>query len=186
MGVVEGFQKLPRIWSMWYVFQGGCEDVSTKERGHTAFSEICGHCISCGLYNSQITGCRNIVCNQIHLHRLPFAKVFPRYLLKVSVMITGYGGTPVWGVPTSSEGHLCLVSILHFGHCEIHTGFMVQVLSIHIHNYSRIYSNILSDRREIYCYKTCTLFSKKKHLMADLRDVTLNILVAWSHESSLT
>lgn len=74
------------------MFQGGCEDVSTKERGHTAFSEICGHCISCGLYNSQITGCRNIGCNQIHLHRLPFAKVFPRYLLKVSVMITGYGG----------------------------------------------------------------------------------------------
>lgn len=93
---------------------------------------------------------------------------------------------PVWGVPTASEGHLGLVSFLHFGHCEIHTGFMAQVLSIRIHKYSRIYSNILSDRREIYCYRTCSLFSKRKHLTADLRDVTLSILVAWSHESSLS
>lgn len=69
---------------------------------------------------------------------------------------------PVWGVPTASEGHLGLVSFLHFGHCEIHTGFMAQVLSIRIHKYSRIYSNILSDRREIHCYKTCSLFFNKK------------------------
>lgn len=159
---MEGSQKLPRIWSMWYVFQGGCEDVSTKERGHTAFSEICGHCISCGLYNSQITGYRNIGCNQIHLRCLPFAKVFPRYLLKVSVMITGYGGPSCMRSANCFRRTLGVVSFLHFGHCEIHTGFMAQVLSICIHKYSRIYSNILSDRREIYCYKTCSLFSKKK------------------------
>lgn len=29
-------------------------------------------------------------------------------------------------------------------------------------------------------------FPRKKHLMADLRDVILSILVAWSHESSLS
>lgn len=69
---------------------------------------------------------------------------------------------PVWGVPTASEGHLGLVSFLRFGHFEIHTGFVAQVLSICIHKYSRIYSNILSDETEIYCYKTCSLFSKKK------------------------
>lgn len=92
VGVVEGAQKLPRIWSMWYVFQGGREDVSAKERGHAAFSEICGHCVSYGLHNSQIMGCRITGCNQIHLRLLPFAKVFPRYLLKVLVMVMGYGG----------------------------------------------------------------------------------------------
>lgn len=171
---------------MWYVFQGGCEDVLTKERRHTAFSEICGHCIGCGLYNSQIMGCRNIRCNQIHLYRLPFAKVFPRYLLKVLVMIMGYGGPSCMRSANCFRRTLgsCILSSL--GHCEIHTGFMARVLSIHIHKYSRIYSNILSDGREIYCYKTCSLSSKKKHLTADLRDVTLSILVAWSHESSLS
>lgn len=40
VGVVEGSQKLPRIWSMWHVFQGEREDVSAKERGRAAFSEV--------------------------------------------------------------------------------------------------------------------------------------------------
>ena len=47
--VVEGSPKLARIWSIWHVFQGECEDVLAKERGHTALSEMCGRCTSCGL-----------------------------------------------------------------------------------------------------------------------------------------
>lgn len=76
---------------------GMCSKVGVKmywpRRGHTAFNEIRGHCVSFGLHNSQIMCCRNIGCNQIPLHLLPFAKVFPRYLLKVLVMVVGgHGG----------------------------------------------------------------------------------------------
>lgn len=160
------------------MFQGECEDISAKERGHTALSELCGHCVN--------MGCRNIGCNQIHLRLLPFAKVFPRYLLKVLVMVMGYGG------PSCMRSASCFRRTL--GSCILYSllgtvrstlDLCPKFLSIHIHKYSRSYSNILSDRREICC-RVCSLFSKKQHLMGDLRDVTLSILVAWSHESSLS
>lgn len=112
---------------------GMCSKVSVKmclprRRGHAAFSGICGHCVSYGLHNSQIAGCRNIECNQIRLHLLPYAKVFPRYLLKVLVILVGYGGSFCVRSANCFRRTLGSCIFFRFGHSEIHAGFMPCIL----------------------------------------------------------
>lgn len=148
------------------MFQGGREDVSAKERGHAAFSEIRGHCVSYGPHNSRIMGCRNAGCNQIHLRLLPFAKVFPRYLLKVLMMVMGYGG-PSWMRSANCFRRTlgsCILCFSTLGTVRSTLDLCPKFLSIHIRKYSRIYSNILSDRREIYCCKTRSFFPRNNIL----------------------